>query len=208
MASLREKLSGAIVPVVVIDSAAIAVDLVGALAAGGITTVEITLRTPAGLEAIRATSGGGSTIGAGTVLTPQQVDECADAGARFIVSPGFDDDVVARAQERGLDVLPGIATATELQRALRAGLDTVKFFPADRLGGLPTISSLAGPFPHVGFMPSGGVTAANAAEYLAHPSVFAISGSWMVPRDAIAAGDFDTVARLSAEAMTMTEAHR
>lgn len=208
MASLRENLSGAIVPVVVIDSAAIAADLVGALAAGGITTVEITLRTPAGLEAIRATSGGGSTIGAGTVLTPQQVDECADAGARFIVSPGFDDDVVARAQERGLDVLPGIATATELQRALRAGLDTVKFFPADRLGGLPTISSLAGPFPHVGFMPSGGVTAANAAEYLAHPSVFAISGSWMVPRDAIAAGDFDTVARLSAEAMTMTEAQR
>lgn len=208
MASLRENLSGAIVPVVVIDSAAIAVDLVGALAAGGITTVEITLRTPAGLEAIRATSGLGSTIGAGTVLTPQQVDECADAGARFIVSPGFDDDVVLRAQERGLDVLPGIATATELQRALRAGLDTVKFFPADRLGGLPTISSLAGPFPHVGFMPSGGVTAANAGEYLAHPSVFAISGSWMVPRDAIAVGDFDTVARLSAEAMTMTEAQR
>ncbi len=208
MASLRENMVGAIVPVVVIDSAAIAVDLVGALAAGGINTVEITLRTPAGLEAIRATSALGSTIGAGTVLTPQQVDECADAGARFIVSPGFDDDVVARAQERGLDVLPGIATATELQRALRAGLDTVKFFPADRLGGLPTISSFAGPFPYVGFMPSGGVTAANAAEYLAHPSVFAISGSWMVPRDAIAAGDFDTVARLSAEAMTITEAQR
>ncbi len=208
MASLRENMVGAIVPVVVIDCAAIAVDLVGALAAGGIKTVEITLRTPAGLEAIRATSALGSTVGAGTVLTPQQVDECADAGARFIVSPGFDDDVVARAQERGLDVLPGIATATELQRALRAGLDTVKFFPADRLGGLPTISSLAGPFPYVGFMPSGGVTAANAAEYLAHPSVFAISGSWMVPRDAVAAGDFDTVARLSAEAMTMTEAHR
>ncbi len=208
MASLRENLSGAIVPVVVIDSATIAADLVGALAAGGITTVEITLRTPAGIEAIRASSDRGSRVGAGTVLTPQQVDECADAGARFIVSPGFDDEVVARAQERGLDVLPGIATATELQRALRAGLDVVKFFPADRLGGLPTISALAGPFPHVGFMPSGGVTAANAVEYLAHPSVVAISGSWMVPRDAIAAGDFEAITRLSAEAMTITAAAR
>jgi 2-dehydro-3-deoxyphosphogluconate aldolase/(4S)-4-hydroxy-2-oxoglutarate aldolase len=203
MPSARETLSGSIVPVVVVDDAATAPELVAALAEGGITTVELTLRTAAGIDAIRAVAGSSSYIGAGTVLTARQVDEVADAGAAFIVSPGYDDEVVERALELGLTVLPGIATPTELQRALKAGLNDVKLFPADRLGGLDTIKAFSGPFPGVGFMPSGGVSPANAVDYLAHPSVFAISGSWMVPRDLIARGDFAEIARLSADATAL-----
>ncbi|MGX5679764.1 bifunctional 4-hydroxy-2-oxoglutarate aldolase/2-dehydro-3-deoxy-phosphogluconate aldolase [Schumannella luteola] len=203
MPSARETLSGSIVPVVVLDDAALAPDLVAALAQGGIDTVELTLRTPAGLEAIRSVADSSSFIGAGTVLTVRQVEEIADAGAAFVVSPGFDEEVVQRALELGLTVLPGIATPTELQRALKAGLEDVKLFPADRLGGLDMIKALAGPFPNVGFMPSGGVSTANARDYLAHPAVFAISGSWMVQRDLLARGDFDEIARLSAEAVAL-----
>lgn len=190
-----------IVPVVVIDDADKAPDLVAALAEGGIRTAEITLRTPAGLDAIRRVADTpGFVVGAGTVVSPEDVDRVHEAGAQYIVSPGFDDEVVARAHELGLAALPGIATATELQRAVRAGLDVVKFFPADRLGGLGTITALAAPFPDVRFVPSGGVSAANAAEYLASPPVLAVSGSWMAPRTLIAAGDFVRIRALSAEA--------
>lgn len=190
-----------IIPVVVIDDAAVAPDVASALAAGGIRCAEITLRTPAGLAALALSADVPHfLVGAGTVLTAEDVERCASAGARFIVSPGFDDDVVARARSLGLAVLPGVATPTEIQRALRAGIDVLKFFPADRLGGLATISAFSGPFPDVRFVPSGGVNPGNAVEYLNHPGVFAISGSWMVPRDAIRAGDADTIARLSREA--------
>ena len=193
-----------IIPVVVIDDADRAQDVAAALAEGGIPCAEITLRTPAGLAAITAIgSTPGFVLGAGTVLTPRQVDECVDAGARFIVSPGFDDEVVARAQFHDVAVLPGVATATEIQRAIRAGVDVLKFFPADRLGGLPTIAALAAPFTDVRFVPSGGVRAANALEYLRHPAIFGISGSWMVTREAIAAGEFDSIARLSASAAAL-----
>jgi 2-dehydro-3-deoxyphosphogluconate aldolase/(4S)-4-hydroxy-2-oxoglutarate aldolase len=205
MTTVIETLSAArIVPVIVIDDAAHAGDLASALVEGGIRAVEITLRTPAGLDAMAAMAAhGGLTVGAGTVLTPDQVVACAAAGAQFIVSPGVDDEVIARAQETGLGVLPGIATATEVQRALRAGLSDLKLFPADRLGGLAMIDSLTGPFPDIRFMPSGGVSAANAVEYLAHRSVFAISGSWMATRAAIAAGDFDGIRAASAAAMDL-----
>jgi len=186
----------------VIDDAARAAELGAALADGGIRAAEVTLRTPAGLDALAAMAkAGGLTVGAGTVLTAEQVERCADAGAEFIVSPGFDDEVVARAQQLGLAMLPGVATATETQRALRAGLTELKLFPADRLGGLGMIDSLTGPFPELRFMPSGGVTPANAAEYLAHRSVFAISGSWMATRAAIDAGDFEGIRAASAAAM-------
>jgi 2-dehydro-3-deoxyphosphogluconate aldolase / (4S)-4-hydroxy-2-oxoglutarate aldolase len=136
-------------------------------------------------------------------LTVEQVDQCVDAGAQFIVSPGFDDEVVARARLRDVAVLPGVATATEVQRALRAGIEVVKFFPADRLGGLDTIAALAAPFAGVRFVPSGGVTLSNADAYLRHPAIFAISGSWMATRDAIAAGDFEAIERLSHAASTL-----
>ena len=193
-----------IVPVVVIDDADRAPEVADALAAGGIGCAEITLRTPQGLEAIRSI--GHRTdfvVGAGTVLTVDQVDRCVDAGARFLVSPGFDDEVVARARHHDVAVFPGVATATEIQRALRAGLDVVKFFPADRLGGLDMIRALAAPFADVRFLPSGGVSASNAAEYLRHPAIFGVSGSWMVTRDAIAAGDFDAIVHLSRSAAAL-----
>jgi 2-dehydro-3-deoxyphosphogluconate aldolase/(4S)-4-hydroxy-2-oxoglutarate aldolase len=193
-----------IVPVVVIDDAARATELAAALMAGGIPCAEITLRTEAGAAAMAAAASvPGFTVGAGTVLTPDDVDRSADRGAEFIVSPGFDEQVVERALARGLGVLPGIATATELQRARRAGLEAVKFFPADRLGGLDTIAALAAPFPTMRFVPSGGVGPHNAADYLEHPAVLAVSGSWMVPRSEIAAGAFDAIERLTAQAVAV-----
>jgi 2-dehydro-3-deoxyphosphogluconate aldolase / (4S)-4-hydroxy-2-oxoglutarate aldolase len=196
-----------IVPVVVIDDAGSAPDVAAALAAGGIPCAEITLRTPQGLAAIEAIGSMPDFVaGAGTVLTVEQVDRCVDAGARFLVSPGFDEEIVARAQFHGVAMLPGVATATEIQRALRAGLDVLKFFPADRLGGLATIAALAGPFPQVRFVPSGGVRQSNAAEYLQNPAIFAVSGSWMVSRDAIAASDFAAIETLSRQAVSAVSA--
>jgi len=187
-----------IIPVIVIDDAGVAPDLAAALTAGGIGCAEITLRTPAGLQALASVNEvPGFLAGAGTVITVDQVDRCVDAGAQFLVSPGFDDDVVARAQHHDVAILPGVATATDIQRALRAGIDVLKFFPADRLGGLDTIAALAAPFTGVRFVPSGGVSASNAADYLRHPAIFAVSGSWMATRTAIAARDFDTVVELS-----------
>lgn len=203
-ALLDEVVAAALVPVVTIDEAAAAPDLVAALVAGGIRCAEITLRTDAALGAIAAVAGTpGFLVGAGTVLSVADVDAAVDAGASFVVSPGFDEEVVRHAQERGVLALPGTATATEVQWARRAGLRAVKFFPADRMGGLGTIQALAAPFTDMRFMPSGGVSPANAAEYLASPAVFAISGSWMVPRASIAAGDFARIEQLSRVATTL-----
>lgn len=190
-----------IVPVVVLDDASFAPDLADALAAGGIPCAEITLRTPAALDAIRAIAGRSDfAVGAGTVTTVAQVDAAVDAGATYLVSPGFDDAVAERAAARGVPLVPGIATATEIQRAVAAGLDHLKVFPAAAVGGPAALRAFAGPFPDVRFLPSGGVSAANAGEYLALPSVFAVSGSWMVPAAALSARDAETVRALSAEA--------
>ncbi|MGR0220109.1 bifunctional 4-hydroxy-2-oxoglutarate aldolase/2-dehydro-3-deoxy-phosphogluconate aldolase [Agromyces sp. ZXT2-6] len=190
------------VPVIVLDDPARAVPLAEALRRGGIRCAEITLRTAAGLDAIAAIRDlPDFTVGAGTVLTPDDVDRVADAGGRFVVSPGLAEDVVERARARSLDVVPGIATATEVQRAVRLGLDRLKLFPAAPLGGLATIRALAGPFPDVRFLPSGGISAANAADYLSSPHVFAVSGSWMATRELIAAGDFAAIEQLSRAAV-------
>ena len=182
-----------VIPVIVIDDAGHAGDLVAALAAGGIHCAEITLRTPAGLTAIAAVSGGDFAVGAGTVLNIDELKACVDAGATFVVSPGFDEAIVEHALAQGIGVLPGVATATEVQRAAKAGLDTVKFFPADRLGGLGTIAALAAPFVGMGFVPSGGVDVLNALDYLRHDAVPAVSGSWMASRALIRAGDFSAI---------------
>ncbi|BAJ74094.1 2-keto-3-deoxy-6-phosphogluconate aldolase [Microbacterium testaceum StLB037] len=190
-----------IVPVVVLDDASFAPDLADALLAGGIPTAEITLRTPAALDAIRAVSGRpGFAVGAGTVTTVAQVEAAVDAGATYLVSPGFDDAVVERAAALGIPFIPGVATATEIQRAVAAGLDRLKLFPAAAVGGPTALKAFAGPFPDVRFLPSGGVSASNAAEYLALGNVFAVSGSWMVPSAALTARDAETVRALSAEA--------
>lgn len=196
-----------VVPVIVIDDAGRALDLAHALAAGGIRCAEVTLRTPAALDALRAMSTlEGFTVGAGTVRSTAELDAAVAAGAAFAVSPGLDEDVVAAATRHGIGVLPGIATATELQLALRLGVRTVKFFPADRLGGLDGIRALAAPFPEIGFVPSGGVTAVSALEYLADQAVPAVSGSWMAPRALIATGDFAAIERLAAATTAAIEA--
>jgi 2-dehydro-3-deoxyphosphogluconate aldolase/(4S)-4-hydroxy-2-oxoglutarate aldolase len=180
-----------IVPVIVLDHAAHAQALVAALAEGGVGAVEITFRTDAGEAAIRAVSDNPDfTVGAGTVLTPSDVDRAADAGATFVVSPGLDESVLERAADLGIATLPGVATATEVQRAVRLGLDAVKLFPVKQLGGVGMVAALAGPFPSVRIMPSGGITVDDAAVYLAQPTVFAISGGWIASRAAIADGDF------------------
>ena len=198
-----------IVPVLVIDDAECATALAEALCAGGIRCAEVTLRTSAALDAVHAMRQiTDFVVGMGTVLTADDVDRAADVGAEFVVSPGWDDGVVDRAREIGLGILPGVATASEIMRATRAGIDVVKFFPADVLGGLRAIASLAGPFPGVGFVPSGGVSNQNCAQYLAHRNVPAVSGSWMAPRSLIASGDFPEIRRLSAEAVDAAGAAR
>jgi 2-dehydro-3-deoxyphosphogluconate aldolase/(4S)-4-hydroxy-2-oxoglutarate aldolase len=191
-----------ILPVVVLADAAGAAPLAAALAAGGLRSVEVTFRTDAAAEAIRTMSEQPDLlVGAGTVLTPAQVDRAVEAGARFVVSPGFSPRVVAYCQELSVPVFPGAATATEIQLALDAGLDTVKFFPAEQLGGLTMIKALAAPFRSVRFIPTGGVNTRNVADYLAHPAVFAVGGTWMVAPDLLAAGRWDEVTRLTAAAV-------
>ena len=198
MSSLGELAHHRIIPVVIIDDAERAADLALALAAGGIHCAEITLRTPAALAAISAMASiPDFTVGVGTVLSRDQLRSSIDAGASFVVTPGFDPELVGSAVESGVAVLPGIATATEAMAALRAGIDVVKFFPADRLGGLDTIRALAAPLPQLRFVPSGGVTARSAVDYLGDSAVFAVSGSWMAPRALIDAGSFDEIERLS-----------
>lgn len=193
-----------LVPVVVLDDAAHADPLAEALVAGGLPVAEVTFRTSAALDAIKAMAARGDMLlGAGTVLTPDQVDAAVDAGARYIVSPGFHGPVVRRAAERGVLALPGAVTATEVQAALAAGLQAVKFFPAGTSGGAPAIKALSAPFAGLQFVPTGGIGPANLAEYLALPSVLAVGGSWMVPKDKVSAGAFEEITALTAEAVAL-----
>jgi 2-dehydro-3-deoxyphosphogluconate aldolase/(4S)-4-hydroxy-2-oxoglutarate aldolase len=193
-----------LVPVVVLDDVARADALAGALVAGGLPVAEVTFRTAAARDAIRVMADRGDIlVGAGTVLTPAQVDEAVAAGAHYVVSPGLSRAVVERCQEHGVLALPGAVTATEVQAALELGLTTVKFFPAGTSGGAAAIRALAAPFGQVRFVPTGGVGPANLAEYLAIASVAAVGGSWMVPRDLIAAGDVARIQALTAEAVAL-----
>jgi 2-dehydro-3-deoxyphosphogluconate aldolase/(4S)-4-hydroxy-2-oxoglutarate aldolase len=193
-----------VIPVVVLDDAADAAPLASALAGAGLRCAEITLRTEAGEEAISEMARRGDLlVGAGTVLDVSQVARVVGAGARFVVSPGFDEDVVAACQGAGVLALPGAVTPTEIQRARRAGLDAVKFFPAEALGGIDVIDAMSAPFPGMRFVPTGGITPANLQPYLAHRAVLAVGGSWMVSRRLLADKRWDQVARLAAEAATM-----
>lgn len=192
-----------VIPVVVIKDAARAEPLGEALVSGGVPVAEVTLRTGAAIEAIRRlTANSLLTVGAGTVLTAAQVDQAVSAGARFIVSPGLRADVVSRAQSHGVPVYPGAVTPTEIMAAMEAGLDIVKFFPADVFGGPAALKALGAPFPAVRFIPTGGVSAGNLGEYLALPNVAAVGGSWMVPATAIEAGDFDAIEGLCRAAVS------
>ncbi len=198
-----------LVPVVVIDDAQDADALATALVDGGLPVAEVTFRTAAAAEAIRVLRARGDVlVGAGTVLTPAQVDQAVAAGADYVVSPGTSRAVVERCAEHGVLALPGAVTATEVQAALELGVSTVKFFPAGTSGGAPAIAALAAPFGGVRFVPTGGVGPKNLGDYLALPSVAAVGGSWMVPRDLVRAGDVDGVRRLVADAVALASSLR
>lgn len=193
---------GGIVPVIVIDDADRAPELARALMAGGIPCAEITLRTPAALAAIAAmASVPGFLVGAGTVRSVADADAVIRAGSRFFVTPGMSRDIIECAVREEILVIPGASTATDVMTAFDSGIRHVKIFPAQTLGGPQAISLLSGPFPEMGFMPSGGLTAKNARDYARLDSVFAVSGSWMAPRDLVAAGRYDEITALCAGAV-------
>ncbi len=196
-----------LVPVVVLDDAMDAGSLAQALVDGGLPVAEVTFRTDAARESIaRMVARGDMLVGAGTVLTPEQVDLAVDAGAAFVVSPGLSRAVVDRCRERGVTALPGAVTATEIQAALEMGLTTLKFFPARASGGAEAVKALSAPFRDMRFVPTGGIEADNCAEYLRLPSVLAVGGSWMVPRKAIAERDFDRIRELTLAAVATAAA--
>ena len=191
-----------VVPVVVLDDAADAVPLARALVAGGLPAIEVTLRTPVALEAIRAIAGAvpDAVVGAGTVITPEQVRESVAAGARFLVSPGWTDVLLEAMRASGVQFLPGVSTTSEVVALLERGVREMKFFPAQAAGGTAYLKSLAGPLPQARFCPMGGIGAANAPEYLGLPNVGCVGGTWMIPADAVAAGDWGRIEALAREA--------
>jgi 2-dehydro-3-deoxyphosphogluconate aldolase/(4S)-4-hydroxy-2-oxoglutarate aldolase len=194
-----------VIPVVSLDRVESAVPLAEALLAGGLPCAEITFRTMAAEPAIRAISQSFPEIlvGAGTILSEEQVERAMAAGAKFIVSPGFSQDVVNLCRQRNLPVFPGVCTPTDIMMALEAELTILKFFPAEAFGGLKTLKALSAPFPNVEFIPTGGVSAANLEEYLSFGKVLACGGSWMVKRELIAAGNFAEIKRLTEEAVAI-----
>ena len=193
---LEEIGSRGFVSVLSIDDAAHARPLAEALLRAGLPAVEVTLRTDAALDAVRAMAAvDGLLLGAGTVLSADDAKAAVDAGATYLVTPGLNEEVVAAANDLGVPVLPGVATATELDRARRLRLAAVKFFPAGILGGPAAIRALSAPFPTMRFVPTGGVTADNLGDYLSVPAVLACGGSWPVDKKLLAAGDFAEVER-------------
>jgi 2-dehydro-3-deoxyphosphogluconate aldolase / (4S)-4-hydroxy-2-oxoglutarate aldolase len=194
-----------VIPVIVLDSATDAVPLARALARGGVRIMEITLRTPAGIEAIErvAAEVPETTVGAGTVTTPEEVAAAVTAGAQFIVTPGATDRLLAAALDTGLPLLAGANTLTEILRLREHGQQAVKFFPAEASGGAAYLKAVAGPVPDVSFCPTGGIGPANAAQYLALPNVGCVGGSWLTPAAAVRDGDWAAIERLAGEVATL-----
>ncbi|KTQ84200.1 keto-deoxy-phosphogluconate aldolase [Aureimonas ureilytica] len=194
-----------VMPVVAVESAADGVKLARALAEGGLPAIEVTLRTPAALDAIRAISAEvpEAICGAGTILTPRQFDEAVEAGSRFIVSPGTTHEVLDAAKSSDVPLLPGAATPSELMAMIEEGYEILKFFPAEQLGGIPYLKSLAPVFPKIRFCPTGGVSPSNVGDYLALPNVICVGGSWVAPKDMVSAGRFDTITQLAREAAAL-----
>jgi 2-dehydro-3-deoxyphosphogluconate aldolase/(4S)-4-hydroxy-2-oxoglutarate aldolase len=194
-----------VMPVVVVEYVEHAVPVARALVAGGLPAIELTLRTPVALDAIRAIADEVPEIlvGAGTVTTPDLAKLAADAGARFLVSPGLTPSLLSALQDTGLPFLPGTATVSEVLAALEAGCAELKFFPAEASGGAAYLKAIASPVPTARFCPTGGITLASAPSYLALPNVGCVGGTWITPADALAAGDWDRVAALAAEAAAL-----
>ncbi len=197
-----------IVPVVVLEESGGAVELARTLYGEGIEAIEITLRTPAALDAIEAVAAAvpEMLLGAGSVRDPGQVSQALSAGARFLVSPGSAPGLLDAVDEAAVPFVPGAVTASEILALRERGYQLVKFFPAEAAGGLAVIRALAAPLPEARFFPTGGITAALAEAYLAHPQVACIGGSWFVPQDALAAGDMERIAALARAAHALTRA--
>jgi len=206
MPNIREMLGLAVVmPVMVIDRVEDAVPLARALVAGGIRVLEVTLRTPAALAAIRAMTEEmpEAIVGAGTLTRPQQVEECLRAGAVFAVSPGLTPTLAEAAGVAGLPLVPGVMTPSEVMAARERGFDALKLFPAVQAGGVGMLKALAGPLPDVVFCPTGGISAATAPDYLALPNVACVGGSWLTPAEAVAARDWATITGLARAAAAL-----
>ena len=191
-----------IIPVVIVDTGKDAVATANALLAGGVDVMEITFRTATAADSIKAVSEScpEMLVGAGTVVTLDQCKQALECGAKFIVSPGFDEELVSWCVERGVAVTPGCVTPTEIMAVMKLGLNVVKFFPAGVYGGLKAMKALSAPFGGIKFIPTGGVDAKNLKEYLEAPFVHAVGGSWLCPKKEIAAGNFDAVTALCCEA--------
>ena len=193
-----------VVPVIVVDDLAHARKLAEALVAGGLPALEVTLRTPVALDAIRAMAEvEGGVVGAGTLLTPADVKAAKAAGAKFGVSPGATDRIIDACCEYDLPLLPGAATATEIMLLLEKGFTVQKFFPAEQAGGAPYLKSIGSPIPQVTFCPTGGISLKNARDYLSLPNILCVGGSWVVPKDAMARGDWALITTLAAEAKAL-----
>lgn len=193
-----------IIPVLVVDDAAHAQPLAQALVAGGLPALEVTLRTPAALDVIREMARvSGGVVGAGTLLTPADVQAAKDAGAQFGVSPGATDRLLDACEEADLPLLPGAATASEAMRLLERGYTMLKFFPAEASGGAPALKAIGAPIPQIAFCPTGGVSMKNANDYLSLPNVVCAGGSWVAPKDAVESGDWQRIEALAKEAAAL-----
>ncbi len=199
-----------VVPVVVLNDAKDAKPLADALCEGGLACAEVTFRTAAAEESIRimAEAHPEMLVGAGTILTIEQVDRAVGAGAKFIVSPGFDPEIVDYCLSKNIPVFPGCVTPSEVAQAVKRGLKVVKFFPAEQAGGLDMIKAMAAPYNMVKFMPTGGINAKNIKEYLECKSIICCGGSWMVKGDLVAEGKFDEIIKLTKEAVEIVKSIR
>ena len=208
MKSIEERFAELkVVPVVVLNNVKDAAPLAKALVEGGLPCAEVTFRTEAAAESLRimAEAYPDMLVGAGTVLTTEQVDKAVEAGAKFIVSPGFDPEIVDYCIEKNIPVFPGCATPSEVAQAVKRGLKVVKFFPAEQAGGLAMIKAMAAPYNMLKFMPTGGINTKNLKEYLACDKILCCGGSWMVKGDMVEAGEFDKIQKLTEEAKALAE---
>ncbi len=195
--------TGPVVPVIVVNKLEHAVPMAKALVAGGVRVLEVTLRTPVAMEALRLMikEVPDAIVGAGTVINTQQLQEVTEAGAQFVISPGITEPLLKAAVDGPVPLIPGISTVSELMTGLDYGLREFKFFPAEANGGVKALQAIGGPFPQVRFCPTGGISPANYRDYLALKSVLCIGGSWLVPNDALESGDWDRITRLAREAV-------
>ena len=193
-----------VIPAITIGDAADAAPLAGALIKGGILALEVTLRTPAALDAIREMAGiEGGVVGAGTLITPADVVAAKEAGARFGVSPGFTPALLDAARDAEMPLLPGVNTPSEMMALMERGFEVMKFFPAGPAGGPGFLKAISGPLPKARFCPTGGISLANAGDYLSLPNVLCVGGSWVAPGDLVARGDWEGIERLASEAASL-----